>query len=156
MSSIAIGHLHGNAAALGDLLEQFAGQLSAQDIVVFPGDYVDRGADSRGCIQMWHRRWVAPTCPFPPVLRQLVNTSIPVHSGHRLQDPTALKDRGFNGQGALKDRHRITPQLRTCTASSVVPSVGGTELRPVGGWHNSVYAGTCGITRYRFIGQALY
>lgn len=51
MSSIAIGDVHGNAAALGDLLEQLAGQLSAQDIVVFPGDDVDRGADSRGCIQ---------------------------------------------------------------------------------------------------------
>ncbi|MDB4324794.1 metallophosphoesterase [bacterium] len=50
MPTIAIGDIHGNLAALSDLLEQLAVRIDAQDTVVFLGDYIDRGPDARGCI----------------------------------------------------------------------------------------------------------
>ena len=50
MPTIAIGDIHGNLAALNDLLGQLAARLDACDTVVFLGDYIDRGPDSRGCI----------------------------------------------------------------------------------------------------------
>src|SRR6187200_3180464 len=46
MASIAIGDIHGNVAALGDLLAQIGPTLTSQDTVVFLGDYIDRGAQS--------------------------------------------------------------------------------------------------------------
>jgi len=46
MASIAIGDIHGNVAALGDLLAQLEPALTSQDTVVFLGDYIDRGAQS--------------------------------------------------------------------------------------------------------------
>ena len=51
MATIAIGDIHGNLAALNDLLSQVAPQVSDEDVVVFLGDYIDRGPDSRGCVE---------------------------------------------------------------------------------------------------------
>lgn len=51
MSTIAIGDIHGNLAALDDLLNRITMEISADDTVVFLGDYIDRGPDARGCIQ---------------------------------------------------------------------------------------------------------
>jgi hypothetical protein len=50
MATFAIGDIHGNLAALQDLLGQIHGEVSKDDVVVFLGDYIDRGDDSRGCI----------------------------------------------------------------------------------------------------------
>jgi serine/threonine protein phosphatase 1 len=50
MATIAIGDIHGNSAALGDILDQVASELSTADTVVFLGDYIDRGPDSKACI----------------------------------------------------------------------------------------------------------
>jgi serine/threonine protein phosphatase 1 len=50
MPTIAIGDVHGNLAALDDLLGQLKGELKPDDVVVFLGDYIDRGPDSKGCI----------------------------------------------------------------------------------------------------------
>jgi serine/threonine protein phosphatase 1 len=50
VATIAIGDVHGNRAALDDLLTRLDGQLEAADTVVFLGDYIDRGPDSKGCI----------------------------------------------------------------------------------------------------------
>lgn len=46
---IAIGDVHGNRAALDRLLETV--EPSASDLMVFLGDYVDRGPDARGSIE---------------------------------------------------------------------------------------------------------
>jgi serine/threonine protein phosphatase 1 len=46
----AIGDIHGNIRALEDLLEKILPLLSASDILVFLGDYIDRGPDVRECI----------------------------------------------------------------------------------------------------------
>lgn len=51
MKTIAIGDIHGNFAALDDLLDQLAPQLNANDTVVFLGEYIDRGPETRGCIE---------------------------------------------------------------------------------------------------------
>jgi serine/threonine protein phosphatase 1 len=50
MCLVGIGDIHGNRAALDDLLDQLAGQLQPRDTIVFLGDYIDRGPDTRGCI----------------------------------------------------------------------------------------------------------
>lgn len=50
VSTFAIGDIHGNLPALSDLLERLATQTGTGDTVVFLGDYIDRGPDSRGCI----------------------------------------------------------------------------------------------------------
>jgi serine/threonine protein phosphatase 1 len=50
MATIAIGDIHGSLDALSDLLNQLRNELAPEDVVVFLGDYIDRGPDSRGCI----------------------------------------------------------------------------------------------------------
>ena len=50
MATIAIGDIHGNLLALDDLLGQLREDLQPGDTLVFLGDYIDRGADSKGCI----------------------------------------------------------------------------------------------------------
>ena len=50
MATIAIGDIHGNLPALNDLLGQLAPELGLGDTVVFLGDYIDRGPDSKGCV----------------------------------------------------------------------------------------------------------
>lgn len=50
MATIAVGDIHGNLPALQDLLAQLQPELNDGDVVVFLGDYIDRGPDSRACI----------------------------------------------------------------------------------------------------------
>ena len=48
---VAIGDIHGNIAALQDLLETVVPELTEDDTLVFLGDYVDRGADTKACVE---------------------------------------------------------------------------------------------------------
>jgi serine/threonine protein phosphatase 1 len=50
MATIAVGDVHGNLAALDDLLRQLKRAVDPDDVVVFLGDYIDRGPDTKGCI----------------------------------------------------------------------------------------------------------
>ena len=50
MATFAIGDVHGNLRALDDLLRQVQRVSDASDTIVFLGDYIDRGPDSRGCV----------------------------------------------------------------------------------------------------------
>jgi serine/threonine protein phosphatase 1 len=50
MATIAIGDIHGNLAALRDILDQVSREIGGGDTVVFLGDYIDRGPESRGCV----------------------------------------------------------------------------------------------------------
>lgn len=46
-----MGDVHGNLKALRSLLERVLPELSSTDTLVFLGDYIDRGPDSKGCIE---------------------------------------------------------------------------------------------------------
>jgi serine/threonine protein phosphatase 1 len=50
MSTIAVGDIHGNSLALRDVLLKIRPLVTEADTVVFLGDYVDRGPDSKGCV----------------------------------------------------------------------------------------------------------
>ena len=50
MATFAIGDIHGNAKALRSLLDRLRRELSGSDTLVFLGDTIDRGPDSRGCV----------------------------------------------------------------------------------------------------------
>ena len=79
MAVIAIGDIHGNLRALDDLLGKISQEIDSGDTVVFLGDYIDRGPDSKGCIQRIldfrrttqvqvvsllgnHEQWMLQTC----------------------------------------------------------------------------------------------
>lgn len=51
MSTIAIGDIHGNLPALDDLLGQIRGEVGDVDTVVFLGDYIDRGLNTKECVE---------------------------------------------------------------------------------------------------------
>jgi serine/threonine protein phosphatase 1 len=51
MAVIAVGDIHGNLRALDDLLNQVAPEVGSGETIVFLGDYIDRGPDSKGCIE---------------------------------------------------------------------------------------------------------
>jgi serine/threonine protein phosphatase 1 len=50
MATIAVGDVHGNLAALDDLLGQLRTVTSEDDVVVFLGDYIDRGPEAKACV----------------------------------------------------------------------------------------------------------
>jgi serine/threonine protein phosphatase 1 len=50
MATIAVGDIHGNLLALDDLLGQLRPVVSQRDIVVFLGDYIDRGPATKDCV----------------------------------------------------------------------------------------------------------
>jgi serine/threonine protein phosphatase 1 len=50
VATIAVGDIHGYLGPLTDLLARLRDEVTADDTVVFLGDYIDRGLDSRGCI----------------------------------------------------------------------------------------------------------
>jgi serine/threonine protein phosphatase 1 len=51
MATFAIGDIHGNLAALDDLLTTLESELHPADELVFLGDYIDDGPDVAGCIR---------------------------------------------------------------------------------------------------------
>jgi serine/threonine protein phosphatase 1 len=50
MATIAVGDIHGNLEALTDILDQIHGEGGQGDTIVFLGDYIDRGPDTKGCV----------------------------------------------------------------------------------------------------------
>jgi serine/threonine protein phosphatase 1 len=50
MATYAVGDIHGQLPALNDVLEHLRREGRNGDTIVFLGDYIDRGADSKGCI----------------------------------------------------------------------------------------------------------
>lgn len=65
MATVAIGDIHGNHAALADLLSLIYPEVSNEDTLVFLGDYIDRGPDSKACIDEIVR--LKQRAPFPVV-----------------------------------------------------------------------------------------
>ena len=50
MATIMVGDIHGNLPALIDVLDQLHSEVAAGDVIVFLGDYIDRGPDSKACV----------------------------------------------------------------------------------------------------------
>ena len=50
MATIAIGDVHGNSASLDDLLCQLKSEIRVEDVVVFLGDYIDGGPNTKECV----------------------------------------------------------------------------------------------------------
>jgi serine/threonine protein phosphatase 1 len=50
MATIAVGDVHANLGPLNDLLGQLRAVVDERDVVVFLGDYIDRGSDAQACI----------------------------------------------------------------------------------------------------------
>jgi serine/threonine protein phosphatase 1 len=50
MATIAIGDIHGNLAALDDILGQVHDQGDHHNTIVFLGDYIDRGPHTKECV----------------------------------------------------------------------------------------------------------
>ena len=63
MATVAIGDIHGNLAALQDLLPRVMAKVSHQDTLVLLGDYIDRGSNSRGCLERIIRLKDEAPCP---------------------------------------------------------------------------------------------
>ena len=51
MATVAVGDIHGNFSALKDLLDKVLPDMDKTDTLVFLGDYIDRGPDTRSCIE---------------------------------------------------------------------------------------------------------
>lgn len=51
LATIAIGDIHGNLQALSDLLDKILPDIQPGDVVVFLGDYIDRGTETRRCLE---------------------------------------------------------------------------------------------------------
>jgi serine/threonine protein phosphatase 1 len=63
--TFVIGDIHGDLAALLRLLERLP-PITAEDTVVFLGDYVDRGPDSRGVLErVWQMQRQGPARVVP-------------------------------------------------------------------------------------------
>lgn len=52
MSTIAIGDIHGSFAALESLLDVVLSGIQRDDTLVFLGDTIDRGPDSKKCVEL--------------------------------------------------------------------------------------------------------
>jgi len=68
MATIAIGDIHGNLSALEDLLAKVMPTMSQRDVLVFLGDYIDRGPDTRGCLDRMVRLRDEVPCPLVTLL----------------------------------------------------------------------------------------
>jgi serine/threonine protein phosphatase 1 len=51
VATFAVGDIHGDVDALRDLLTKLEPNTAADDEVVFLGDYIDRGPESKACIE---------------------------------------------------------------------------------------------------------
>jgi len=63
MATVAIGDIHGNLSALEDLLAKVVPTMSQRDVLVFLGDYIDRGSGTRGCVERIVRLKDEAPCP---------------------------------------------------------------------------------------------
>lgn len=62
MSTVAVGDIHGRSDLLRPLLESLRSELANDDVLVFLGDYVDRGPDVKGCLELLARWRSDPPC----------------------------------------------------------------------------------------------
>lgn len=129
MGTIAIGDLHGNRAGLDDVLGQLREKADAHDAVVFLGDYIDRGPDSKGCIDAIlafraeraadvvclygnHEDWLLQTLRDPTAHAWLPTSAGPGSTGEPPQRrPGGVHPRGVDWRLPLSEQTRHTLTL---------------------------------------------
>jgi serine/threonine protein phosphatase 1 len=62
LATIAVGDIHGNLAALDDLLARLLPEVRKDDVLVFLGDYIDRGPDAQGVLNRLAALRASPPC----------------------------------------------------------------------------------------------
>jgi serine/threonine protein phosphatase 1 len=62
VATVCVGDVHGNLAALEDLLDRMLPELQSTDTLVFLGDYIDRGPHSRGVLERLVALRTSPPC----------------------------------------------------------------------------------------------
>lgn len=119
MSTYAIGDIHGNSAALEDLLAQVEPLLTPEDTLVFLGDYLDRGPDTKGVLE----RLIALRASAPcPVLGLLGNHEEWFLRTYR--DPT--RHSWLLGMGGLETVRSYSPSVAELLGDAL--ERGGVEL----------------------------
>jgi serine/threonine protein phosphatase 1 len=83
MATIAIGDIHGNSLALDNVLAKLMPTISRRDVLVFLGDYIDRGPDTRGCLDRIVRLKEEARCAVVTLLGNHEDLMLKV-----LRDPT--------------------------------------------------------------------
>lgn len=85
MTTIAIGDIHGNRQALQNLLNEIDGYRCPETRVVFLGDYLDRGPDTKGLLDLliqFRGDWPGPVVFIEGNHEQWFMDSIKDHSKH--------------------------------------------------------------------------
>jgi len=85
MTTIAVGDIHGNLQAVKQLLNAIDGYRSPDTTVVFLGDYLDRGPDTRGLLELliqFHADWPGSVVFIEGNHEQWFLDSIKDHSKH--------------------------------------------------------------------------
>jgi serine/threonine protein phosphatase 1 len=119
MSTFAIGDIHGQRAALEEVLGSISRELEPSDTVVFLGDYIDDGPDTKGCIDAIL------------ALRDSVNANVVHLEGNHedwmlrsWRDPT--RHSWLLGMGAWATIRSYSPRAEGALRSAV--EAGGSEL----------------------------
>jgi len=68
IGDVAIGDIRGNLSALEELLAKVMPTKGHDDVLVFVGDYIDRGPDPRGCLDRIVRLKEQAKCAFVTLL----------------------------------------------------------------------------------------
>src|SRR5260370_7056000 len=63
MAVVAVGDVHGQIGPLLDLTNKLRPRLSGQDVLIFLGDYIDKGRDVPACVDHIIRLKSEPPCP---------------------------------------------------------------------------------------------
>lgn len=126
MATIAIGDIHGNCRALDDLLKQIEPELTDDDTVVFLGDYIDRGPDSRGCIDAILRLRDERLCPVVALKGN--------HGGTRAR---ARQRRAPVRRVLRRAQDAQAPKTLVWGASAFLTAYGGPETVVYGHWNNA-------------------
>ncbi|TWU43422.1 Serine/threonine-protein phosphatase 1 [Novipirellula aureliae] len=97
---IAIGDIHGCRVALEKLIEMIA--PTAEDILVTLGDYVDRGPDSRGVVDVLielrkQTQFVGLLGNHEEMMLEVVRDRMPPHSWLKYGGVETLESYGFDG-----------------------------------------------------------
>lgn len=138
MQTFVVGDIHGHRDKLQALLPLLAARQRPGDALVFVGDYVDRGPDTRGAIDLVLEQadgaWEGPVTTLKGNHEVLMLDAL---DGSRLFDPEI-----WMVNGGLDTIRSYTRDLRTLDWQQDVPERHMRFLRELRSWHgdeNGIY-----------------